>query len=158
MRARALSRYARQRTEAHARACSTATIRAGIFKIRQARARAKGATLPADLLMEHPANAKVGCGRPTKRAVRRLTVVAKGLFRTFGGASTATARNATFTTTDRCDGTQTRVLPGRVKLKLKRRRFEPWRATPAGRTSARARTVRRIQTPLGTLTLARAAG
>ncbi len=100
---------------------STATIRAGIFKIRQARARAKGATLPADLLMEHPANAKVGCGRPTKRAVRRLTVVAKGLFRTFGGASTATARNATFTTTDRCDGTQTRVLRGRVTLKLKRR-------------------------------------
>jgi hypothetical protein len=82
--------------------------------------------------MEHPANAKVGCGRPTKRVVRRLTVVAKGLFRTFGGASTATARNATFTTTDRCDGTQTRVLRGRVTLKLKRR--SPTVRVKAGRT------------------------
>ena len=99
----------------------TATIRAGIFRIRQARA--YRATIPADMIMEHPANAKVACtaSRPRKSVVRSLTIVAKGLFRTFGGASTATARNATFTTTDRCDGTLTQVRTGRVTLKLKRR-------------------------------------
>ena len=99
----------------------TATIRAGIFKIRQARARARARRSRPTCSWNTPPTPRSGARRPTKRAVRRLTVVAKGLFRTFGGASTATARNATFTTTDRCDGTQTRVLRGRVTLKLKRR-------------------------------------
>jgi hypothetical protein len=101
----------------------TARIRAGIFRIRQARARAKKATIPVDMIMAHPPNAKVACSasRPRKSVVRSLTIVAKGLFRAIGGAGTATARNATFTITDRCDGTLTRVRKGRVTLKLKRR-------------------------------------
>ena len=112
----------------------SATIRAGIFAIRQARARTKRATIPTDLIMAHPADAKVACtaSRPRKSVVRSLTIVAKGLFRTVGGASTATARNATFTTTDRCDGTLTRVRKGRVTLKLKRR--GPIVRVSAGRT------------------------
>ena len=47
---------------------------------------------------------------------RSLSMVAKGYYRTLGGASTATARNATFVTTDRCDGTLTEVGKGRVSL------------------------------------------
>ena len=46
-------------------------------------------------------------------------MVAKGFYRTLGGASTATARNATFITTDRCDGTITEVGKGRVTLAVK---------------------------------------
>jgi hypothetical protein len=43
----------------------------------------------------------------------------KGYYRTVGGASTGTARNASFNTTDRCDGTLTQVGRGKVSLALK---------------------------------------
>ena len=46
-------------------------------------------------------------------------MVVKGNYRALGGASTATARDATFNTTDRCDGTLTEVGKGRVSLKVK---------------------------------------
>ena len=48
-----------------------------------------------------------------------MSMVVKGYYRALGGASTATARNATFDTTDRCDGTLTEVGKGRVSLKVK---------------------------------------
>jgi hypothetical protein len=48
-----------------------------------------------------------------------MSMVAKGLYRAVGGATTARARSATFVTTDRCDGTVTEVGRGRVTLAVK---------------------------------------
>ncbi|HEX6023808.1 MAG TPA: thrombospondin type 3 repeat-containing protein, partial [Solirubrobacter sp.] len=105
-----------------------ATVRAGIFQIRQ---RARGKQRP-DLAMQHPSNAKVGCPRrPSKRVVRTLAVAAKGRFRVIGRASKGTARGSTFTTIDRCDGTLTRVRRGRVTLRFDGRRSP--RTVKAGR-------------------------
>jgi hypothetical protein len=54
--------------------------------------------------------------------VRTLKASAKGLFRVSGGASYAVGRNAAWRTTDRCNGTVTRVTRGRVRLYDKGRR------------------------------------
>ena len=107
-------------------ALQTARIRAGIFALRQARLRkkAKKATkIPATVALVSPAGAQAPCARgPGKGVVRTLGLVAKGVFRAVGGASTATAKNATFNVTDRCDGTRTDVGKGRVTLKVKGRK------------------------------------
>jgi hypothetical protein len=104
----------------------TARIRAGIFAIRQARLRkrAKRAKkIPATVAMVSPVGAQAPCARgPSKGVVRTLGLVAKGIFRAVGGASTATATNATFNVTDRCDGTRTDVGQGRVTLAVKGRK------------------------------------
>jgi len=101
----------------------TARIKAGIFAIRQkkpAKRAAKTASLPTDIGLLSPTGAEAACRKgPSKGIVRSLSMVAKGLYRTLGGASTATARNATFVTTDRCDGTVTEVGRGRVTLAVK---------------------------------------
>ena len=52
--------------------------------------------------------------------MRTLTAVGKGVFRVTGGASRADVRTASFTTTDRCDGTANRVAKGRVTLSRKK--------------------------------------
>jgi hypothetical protein len=49
-------------------------------------------------------------------------MVVKGLYRAIGGATTATAKSATFATTDRCDGTLTEVGKGRVTVAVKGRK------------------------------------
>jgi hypothetical protein len=90
-----------------------ATISAGIFRIRQARRR-QAAT---DLVLVSAAGAETRChAKAAKGVVRSLTAEAKGVFRTVGGASTATARNGAWTTTDRCDGTLTHVTRGTVSV------------------------------------------
>jgi hypothetical protein len=71
-----------------------------------------------------PARAAAGCARssssrPLKGVVRHLLASGKGVFRTIGGASTATATNATWSTTDRCNGTVTEVGRGRVKVRVR---------------------------------------
>jgi hypothetical protein len=48
--------------------------------------------------------------------VRTLTASGKGVFRVTGKASYADGRSSAWTTTDRCDGTLTRVRHGHVKL------------------------------------------
>ena len=53
--------------------------------------------------------------------VRSISMVVKGYYRTLGGASTSTARSATFNTTDRCDGTLTQVGKGRVTVAAKKK-------------------------------------
>jgi hypothetical protein len=53
--------------------------------------------------------------------VRTVSVAVDGYYRTLGGASIATARHATFNTTDRCDGTLTEVGRGSVRLAVKGR-------------------------------------
>ena len=50
--------------------------------------------------------------RPIKGVVRTLSAMAKGSFRTIGGASTATATNGTWMVKDRCNGTLTEVGRG----------------------------------------------
>jgi hypothetical protein len=103
-----------------------AHIRAGIFALRQARLRKKAnkaTKIPATVALVSAAGAQAPCARgPNKGVVRTLGLVAKGVFRAVGGASTATAKNATFNVTDRCDGTRTDVGKGRVTLKVKGRK------------------------------------
>ncbi len=60
--------------------------------------------------------------RLSRRTVRRLRSNARGRFRTRGRYSSATVRGTTWTTTDRCDGTLTKVTRGRVTVRDLRRR------------------------------------
>ncbi len=60
--------------------------------------------------------------RLSKRAIRRLRSRANGRFRTRGRHSSATVRGTTWTTTDRCDGTLTKVSRGKVAVRDFRRR------------------------------------
>ena len=105
-----------------------ARLAAGIFRIRQARNRKKpGATIPTDAVLVSGERAERICAgstrrRPLKGIVRRLTMSGKGFFRSVGGASVGTARNATFITTDRCDGTLTEVGRGKVRVRDRRRK------------------------------------
>ena len=104
-----------------------ATLSAAMFKIRQARVHkglAKSAAIPTDLALQTPSEATRACvgSRPLKGAVRTLSATVKGYFRTFAGASTTIARNATFTVTDRCDGTLTEVGRGKVSVAVKGRK------------------------------------
>ena len=101
----------------------TAQVAAGIFTIRQAR---KGVDRVPELVVATPAGLARACARghtpPAKGIVRTLTVtVAKGTFRTKPAKGTVTGRNATWTTTDRCDGTLTTVRKGRVSIRLDRK-------------------------------------
>ena len=73
--------------------------------------------MPAGLELASAAGAEKRCaGGPPKGIVRALSVTAKGLFRTVAGAAIAKGRNAAWTTTDRCDGTLTCVVKGRVAV------------------------------------------
>jgi hypothetical protein len=104
----------------------TARVKTALFTIKQ-RARRRGAarksSIPMDFSLLSPPRAEAACVRgPAKGVVRSMSMTVKGYFRALGGASTATARNATFNTTDRCDGTLTEVGKGRVSLKVKGKR------------------------------------
>jgi hypothetical protein len=103
-----------------------ARVKAGLFVLKQQRRKrsaARKTQIATDLDLLSPPGAEAACVRgPTKGIVRSMSVVVKGLFRALGGASTATARNATFNTTDRCDGTLTEVGRGRVSLAVKSRK------------------------------------
>ena len=110
---------------ARGRRSGSARVRAGIFQIRQARARrAATATAKTDLVLRTPpgrARACAAAGATRKGVVRRLDVVAKGVFRTVGAAAVAKGRAASWTTADRCDGTLTRAIRGRVSVRAGRR-------------------------------------
>ncbi len=101
----------------------SARIKAGMFVIKQQRAKkkvAKKTAIATDIGLLSPPGAEAACAKgPAKGIVRSVSMVAKGLFRALGGASTATAKNATFNTTDRCDGTITEVGKGSVALAVK---------------------------------------
>ncbi|MBE2319498.1 thrombospondin type 3 repeat-containing protein [Solirubrobacter sp. CPCC 204708] len=99
-----------------------AHIRAAMFQLKQKRrAQARSATIATDVSLLSPPGAEARCvGAPPKGTiVRSVSMVVKGLYRTVGGASTGTARSATFSTTDRCDGTLTQVGRGKVTLAVK---------------------------------------
>src|SRR5262249_52900112 len=96
---------------------------AGIFRIKQAQARGT-ATVATDLVLATPAGKAKACASskaPKKGVVRSLTVVAKGLFRAVPAKGLVTAKSATFTTSDRCDGTLTKVKRGKVAVKAGKR-------------------------------------
>jgi hypothetical protein len=124
----------------------TARIKAGIFAIKQKRAKkgkAKRASISTDLGLLSPTGAEAQCQKgPAKGIVRSLSMVAKGYYRALGGASTATARNATFVTTDRCDGTVTEVGRGRVTLALKGTKRKPVTVKAGGAYFAKAKLFR----------------
>ena len=118
----------------------TATYRAGIFAIRQKRAkRSTKKRFPPSAALVSAAGAERPCqrasGPPKGIRVRSLVTTAKGVFRTVGAAATAAPAKGstpTFITTDRCDGTLTEVGRGRVavtsKKSGKRRTVRPGRA------------------------------
>jgi hypothetical protein len=99
----------------------SAEIKAAIFRMKQSRSKAKSASISTDVSLLTPAGSESRCvGAPAKgTVVRSISMVAKGFYRTIGGASTATARSATFNTSDRCDGTLTQVGRGTVTLTVK---------------------------------------
>ena len=101
----------------------SARIRAALFLLKQKRAKAKSASIPTDVSLLSPPGAEARCvGAPAKgTVVRSISMVVKGYYRTLGGASTSTARSATFNTADRCDGTLTQVGKGRVTLTVKKK-------------------------------------
>jgi Thrombospondin type 3 repeat len=99
-----------------------ARVKAGVFTIRQKAAKKKTTEISTDLRLVTAAGAQSTCTRPnapSKGVVRSLTLVAKGFYRTLGGASTTTATNATFLTSDRCDGTVTQVGKGKAFVSVK---------------------------------------
>jgi hypothetical protein len=100
---------------------SRATLAEAIFRIRQARVRhAALRTRPLVtglVLVSAPAAERRCQARSTaKGLVRSFVSRAKGLFRVTGGASFAQGTNATWRTWDRCNGTTTRVIRGRVTV------------------------------------------
>jgi Thrombospondin type 3 repeat len=101
-----------------------ARIRAGMFSIKQAKLKKKAkksASISTDFGLVTPSGAATACAasKTSKGVVRSLSVVAKGVLRTLGGAANATAKDATFIATDRCDGTLTQVGKGKVSVAVK---------------------------------------
>jgi hypothetical protein len=96
----------------------SAQLAAAIFTIRQRDG------VP-EAVVATPAGLARACapGRtpPPKGIVRTLKVVAKGLFRTVPKKGIVTGRNASWTTTDRCDGTLVTVQRGSVTVTLGRK-------------------------------------
>lgn len=104
-----------------------ARLSAGIFRIRQQRAkRGSAAVVGMDLVLQSAPGAEAACARSSRsgpikgrsrNTVRSLTAATtKGLYRVIGGAAITTAPDATWVTRDRCDGTRTEVGRGRVSV------------------------------------------
>jgi hypothetical protein len=105
----------------------SATVSAGIFKIRQAAAASTSRKpLSTDFALQSAPGAEASCissstdgpikGR-SSNTVRGLTAsITKGVFRIVGAAGISTAKSATWATKDRCDGTRTDVGKGRVSV------------------------------------------
>jgi len=99
----------------------------GVFQVLQSRKRrTKGLT---ELRLKGSAagfrscrNERSASAALSRRAVRRLRAKAKGRYRTRGKHSAATVRGTTWTVTDRCDGTLTKVKRGKVAVRDFRRK------------------------------------
>jgi hypothetical protein len=103
----------------------------GLFQVLQSRKRsAKGLT---DIVLKGGRFTARVCGRPgragrargsalSRRTIRRLRSNASGRFRTRGRHSAATVRGTVWETSDRCDGTLTKVTRGSVTVRDLRRR------------------------------------
>ena len=106
---------------------------AGLFQVLQGRSRrAQGLTelrLKGSSFKRCRARAgraaagdRAGAAQLSRRTIRRLRANARGRFRTRGRNSSATVRGTIWTTTDRCDGTLTKVRRGKVVVRDLRRR------------------------------------
>ena len=101
---------------------------AGLFQVLQGRARrSRGLTelrLKGSSFRRCRAGAadRAGAAQVSRRTIRRLRANARGRFRTRGRNSSATVRGTIWTTTDRCDGTLTKVRRGKVVVRDLRRR------------------------------------
>jgi hypothetical protein len=97
------------------------TFKSGVFQVLQSRARrARGLT---DLRLKGSSfrRCRSGGGKSASAAlsratIRRLRASARGRYRTSGRNSSATVRGTIWTTTDRCDGTLTKVTRGKVAV------------------------------------------
>ena len=121
-------------------ATQTGEFFSGIFKVLQKRA----ARPVTDLVLSGGSFASCPRGRRASagasRTVRKLWGNAKGRFRTTGRYSSATVRGTTWLTTDRCDGTLTRVTAGAVTVRdFARRRNVVVRAPRSYLAAARRR-------------------
>ncbi|HEY7374139.1 MAG TPA: FG-GAP-like repeat-containing protein, partial [Polyangia bacterium] len=97
----------------------SATIAAGIFRVRQHRAKSK-ATVTTDLALTTPPGRTRACAArsaPRKGVIRKLSVVSKGVFRTVAAKAVVKGANASWTASDRCDGSLTKVTHGKVAVK-----------------------------------------
>ena len=98
----------------------------GVFQVLQSRRRAaRGLTelrLRGSSFRRCGSAASAAARRLSRRTVRRITSRANGRFRTRGRFSAATVRGTTWTTSDRCDGTLTKVTRGSVTVRDFRRR------------------------------------
>jgi hypothetical protein len=101
---------------------------AGLFQVLQGRSRrARGLTelrLKGSSFRRCRASAagRAGAAQVSRRTIRRLRANARGSFRTRGRNSSATVRGTIWTTTDRCDGTLTKVSRGKVVVRDLRRK------------------------------------
>jgi hypothetical protein len=102
---------------------------AGLFQVLQSRRRAaKGLT---ELRLKGSSfrrcrrarrGRSAGAAQLSRRTIRRVRANARGRFRTRGRHSAATVRGTIWITTDRCDGTLTKVRRGRVAVRDFRRK------------------------------------
>jgi hypothetical protein len=101
-------------------AAGSATVAAGIFRIKQGRAKGT-ATVATDLVLTTPPGQSRACASaksPRKGVVRTLRVVAKkGVFRAVAAKGVVRGAGASWTVSDRCDGTLTKVTKGKVAVK-----------------------------------------
>jgi hypothetical protein len=115
-----------------------ARFRAGMFALLQARARRPSfRPILARAALVSPAGAERPCqaaGPAKGTVVRSLTMTAGGAFRAVGGASRAIAVKGrpTYTVTDRCNGTVTRVNRGRGRVRVVAKRTGRRRVVRAG--------------------------
>ena len=101
----------------------SAKLAAGVFAVKQARSRRRGAPRrpTTEIALATPRGAASACtsGRASGRSkatVRSLSAVLKGKHRVLGAASKATVEDATIVVEDRCDGTLTSVRQGVAKV------------------------------------------
>jgi sugar lactone lactonase YvrE len=105
----------------------------GLFQVLQKRsgkdrgiteARLKGSSFKRCTVRRHGKRRRAAAARKklSGRTVRRLQGDAQGRFRTRGRHSAATVRGTVWTMSDRCDGTLTRVLRGKVAVRDFRRK------------------------------------
>jgi hypothetical protein len=102
---------------------------AGVFQMLQSRARRQRGLTELRLkgssfrrCRARRSSSRAGAAQLSRRTIRRLRANARGRFRTRGRHSSATVRGTVWTTTDRCDGTLTKVKRGRVVVRDFRRK------------------------------------
>lgn len=126
--------------DATSRRLQAGVFYSGVFQVLQSRRRKsrgltelrlKGASFKRCALRRRARHAQAGwkvgaavvhaARRLSRRRIRRLRANARGRFRTRGRYSSATVRGTFWSTTDRCDGTLTRVARGSVTVRDFRR-------------------------------------